>query len=100
MNFIRKILVAFKFLFDSKVALRRKIPILLGFLYFILPIDFIPDPVLGLGIIDDFVILSFIIHKLSEELDKYIINKEQEEKEKNFKDKIIEDVKYHVEDDK
>jgi uncharacterized membrane protein YkvA (DUF1232 family) len=46
---------------------------LLGFLYILSPIDFIPDFVLGLGIADDLAVLALIIPKLVKEVDKFLL---------------------------
>ncbi|MGJ7910435.1 YkvA family protein [Neobacillus sp. LXY-1] len=46
--------------------------ILIGaIIYFVSPIDAIPDFILGLGILDDSAVIGFTIKRLSTELDKY-----------------------------
>jgi len=99
MFFIKKIPIAINFLLDRDVPFRKKIWIILALVYTISPIDLIPDPVLGLGIIDDAVLITFVLNKLSSDLDKYVKDKERKEKEKEFKDKIIENVEYEIQDD-
>ncbi|MDD3536919.1 MAG: YkvA family protein [Eubacteriales bacterium] len=42
-----------------------------GLLYFVSPIDLIPDVIPGLGLTDDVVILGLIIRQVSSDLDKY-----------------------------
>lgn len=60
-----------KFLLDSSVPKRKKLLIIFGIIYLIAPIDIIPEPVLGFGIIDDIVLWIFILTCLAGELDKY-----------------------------
>ncbi|MFA7196201.1 MAG: YkvA family protein [Anaerovoracaceae bacterium] len=45
--------------------------IIAGLLYFVSPIDLIPDVIPGLGLTDDVVILGLIIRQVSSDLDKY-----------------------------
>ncbi|MFD1735529.1 YkvA family protein [Bacillus salitolerans] len=55
----------------------RKIPyksltmIVIGILYFIIPIDFIPDILIGAGYIDDAAILLYVIKQIKGDLDDY-----------------------------
>jgi len=65
------------FLFKDAVKGRYKLhPVTLGIiggglLYFILPLDLIPDVIPILGFVDDFAVLTTIIHSLREELSDY-----------------------------
>ncbi|RKD32468.1 YkvA family protein [Thermohalobacter berrensis] len=103
MGVFKNIPLAFKFLLDKNVPLKKKIWIILAILYFVSPLDIIADPVLGFGIIDDFVLIAYVLSKLSEDLKLYHNreNKENEtQNEENIKkDKIIEDVEYKIVDD-
>ncbi|NLO21838.1 MAG: DUF1232 domain-containing protein [Syntrophomonadaceae bacterium] len=45
--------------------------ILAGIVYFVTPIDIIPDFIVGLGLLDDAVILGWIISQIGRELDDY-----------------------------
>lgn len=98
LRLLKRIPAVFSFLFDSEVPFARKIIILGGLLYFLLPIDFIPDPVLGFGFIDDGVILFLILMKLSEELDKYVKKNEQKKTYYNNRD-AIDVTEYEISDD-
>ena len=99
MSFLRKIPLAIKFLFDKDVPFRKKILIILGAIYLISPIDLVPDPVLLLGVVDDLTIIAFILNKLSSDLDKYELEKDKSNREKNIKGKIIENIDYDIKDE-
>ncbi|HYK73425.1 MAG TPA: YkvA family protein [Pseudoneobacillus sp.] len=47
-------------------------------LYFVSPIDIIPDFLLGLGIIDDAAVIGFTLKQISTDLEKFRVWKEQE----------------------
>lgn len=47
------------------------IVVLAGIIYFVSPIDIVPDFLVGLGFLDDAAILSFVIKQISDELYKY-----------------------------
>ncbi|MEW9123986.1 MAG: DUF1232 domain-containing protein [Thermotaleaceae bacterium] len=68
-----------------------------GLAYVINPFDLIPAPVfLAFGLIDDVVIMGYILSKISDQLDFYIQNPYSKE---FSKDKIIDDVEYRVDED-
>ena len=48
-----------------------------GLLYFIVPLDLIPDYIPVVGLLDDFAVLSAIIHSLQDELTEYRKFKEE-----------------------
>ncbi|SHH12901.1 YkvA family protein [Tepidibacter thalassicus] len=96
-SFFKRINVLSRFIIDSNVSNFKKIKVvvslLFGFLYFLSPIDIIPEVVLGLGLIDDGVILLYLLTIINEELDEY---------EKNIGQKyniILEDVDYKIKDE-
>jgi len=86
----------FRFLFDRNVPFIKKLPVLGWLVYLISPIDALPDPVFGVGIIDDFVILLFLLSFMSQQLEKYAGKKN---KSHPNNENIIEDVEYKVEQD-
>ncbi|KUG02490.1 hypothetical protein ASZ90_020122 [hydrocarbon metagenome] len=45
--------------------------ILAGIVYFVTPIDIIPEFIVGLGLLDDAVILGWIIRQIGRELEEY-----------------------------
>lgn len=55
----------------TDVDRKTLIVIVAGLLYFISPLDFIPDFVLGVGFLDDAFILGYVYKKVAGELKKY-----------------------------
>lgn len=88
------------FMKDKGVPLRKKIIIVAGALYLLLPIDFIPEPILIFGIVDDIMLWTFIIWYLKTELDHYWIESDPVKPAEKFRGKnIIDDVNFKVEDE-
>jgi uncharacterized membrane protein YkvA (DUF1232 family) len=58
---------------DPRVSIRRKIPIAAAILYVMSPIDLIPDVILGIGALDDVVVVSLAINSLMANTDPEII---------------------------
>lgn len=52
----------------SKTAI---ISVIAGLIYFVSPIDIVPDWIVGLGLVDDAAVLGLIIHQLDKELKRY-----------------------------
>lgn len=92
-----KELRSIKYLFQDKTApLKYKAAVVLGLIYLFSPVDLIPAPILGFGILDDLTIWGCLLYYLKDPLSKY--GKEFEDKKKNpTKGKqVIEDVTYTV----
>jgi uncharacterized membrane protein YkvA (DUF1232 family) len=49
------------------------IAIIAGILYFLSPVDLIPDFILGFGLIDDVFIIGLVIKQVAKDLEKYKI---------------------------
>lgn len=86
------------FMKDKGVPLHKKLIIVLGALYLLMPIDLIPEPILIFGVVDDIVLWTFIIWYLKSELDHYWIETDQVKPAEKFRGKnIIDDVNFEVE---
>ncbi|WPO98933.1 YkvA family protein [Pseudomonas sp. HR96] len=53
------------------ISAKSMVSIVAGLLYFVSPIDFIPDWILGVGMLDDIAVLSWVMKTLSTELDAF-----------------------------
>jgi uncharacterized membrane protein YkvA (DUF1232 family) len=90
--------LVFKFLFDKNIPLREKWWIILPLVYILSPVDLIPAPILGFSLIDDAVMLLYLLSVVNEKTNKYYgKNKEHEYKSS---DKIVENVEYEIYEDK
>jgi uncharacterized membrane protein YkvA (DUF1232 family) len=81
-------------LFDLITAWRkgeyRKIPkgsilmIIATIIYFVSPIDLVPDFLVGLGILDDAAVIGFTLKQISSDLDKFKLWKEDGEQKETL----------------
>ena len=55
----------------KEIPIGSIVMIFAGLAYFIAPLDFIPDPILGAGLIDDAAILGLVIRQVGGDLEKY-----------------------------
>ena len=53
------------------IEVKTPVMVVAAILYFLLPIDSIPDFILGLGYLDDVTVITFVYRQLSNELEKY-----------------------------
>ncbi|HBV66736.1 MAG TPA: hypothetical protein DEF04_00075 [Clostridiales bacterium] len=92
MNRLRLI---FKFLFDKNIPLKEKWWVILPLAYILSPVDLIPAPILGFSIIDDAVMLVFLLTVVADKTAKYygynVTNKENNEN-------IVENVEYEIDE--
>jgi uncharacterized membrane protein YkvA (DUF1232 family) len=86
-----------KFLFDKNIPLKEKWWVIIPLIYILSPADLIPAPVLGFGIVDDLIMLSFLLTKVYDKINKYYFDSKKTDK-KNIKD-IIENVEYEIKKD-
>lgn len=68
---LKRIKLTIQYLRDKEVSFFKKLLIIGSFLYLIFPVDIVPDFVIGLGIVDDITVLSFIWFALKSELEEY-----------------------------
>lgn len=66
-----KVRLVIQYLRDKDVSSVKKLLIVGSLLYLVSPVDIVPDYIIGLGILDDITVLSFIWLALRSELDDY-----------------------------
>ena len=71
MGFLAKLRAVKRYLSDPSVPWRRKIWVYVILIYFLSPLDFLPDILPGLGWLDDLIVLSVGLLWLSRELGRY-----------------------------
>ena len=67
----KKIKLTIQYLKDKEVPFVKKLLIIGSLLYLVFPVDIVPDFIIGLGILDDITVLTFIWFALKSELDEY-----------------------------
>ena len=55
-----------------QIPLRTLIKIIAALVYFLNPIDLVPDAIVGIGFIDDLAVLTWVYRSAQEELDSFI----------------------------
>jgi uncharacterized membrane protein YkvA (DUF1232 family) len=72
-NLLNKVKTLFAMLRDKNFAMAwsNKTMVIAGLLYFISPIDFLPDYIPLLGYIDDAFVVSIVMNALTSEIDRY-----------------------------
>lgn len=68
---LKRIKLTIQYLKDKEVSVFKKLLIIGSLLYLIFPVDIVPDFIIGLGILDDITVLTFIWVALKSELDDY-----------------------------
>jgi uncharacterized membrane protein YkvA (DUF1232 family) len=53
------------------VPLKSVVTIVAGMLYFVVPLDFIPDFIFGLGLLDDITVLTWVVSVVRDEIDRF-----------------------------
>jgi len=70
-NMLKRIKLTVQYLKDKEVSFFKKLLIIGSLLYLVFPVDIVPDFIVGLGILDDISVLSFVWLALKSELDEY-----------------------------
>ena len=70
-RYIRRILNLRFYLKDPDQSIVKKILVVFGILYLLSPVDLLPEPIFGIGILDDMILWGVILSYLSKELDTY-----------------------------
>lgn len=89
-----RVLFLLKFLFDKNVPLRDKWWVIIPLIYILSPADLIPAPILGFSMVDDLVMLSFLLTKVYDKTKKYYFDNK-----KAKDDDVIENVEYEINGD-
>jgi uncharacterized membrane protein YkvA (DUF1232 family) len=88
-----RILFIINFLFDKNVPLREKWWVVIPLIYILSPADLIPEPILGFGIVDDLVMIGFLLTIVHDKIKKYYFDNSNENKD------IVENVEYEIDKD-
>ena len=71
LRFAQDLVALFRYFMDAEVAWQRKTVVVAALLYFILPIDAVPDLVPFVGYLDDFGVILAVTKYMSNELAPY-----------------------------
>ncbi len=63
----------------KQIPYRTLVLLFVGILYFVTPIDIIPDFIIGVGMLDDVAVIGFIIKGIQKDLDRYTFWKKEKE---------------------
>lgn len=63
----------------KKIPVRSIVMITVGIIYFVMPLDLIPDFLIGLGFADDAAVLVFVFKQISNDLEDYKVWKSEQE---------------------
>lgn len=89
-------------MFDKNIPLREKWWVILPLIYILSPADLIPAPILGFSLVDDGVMLLYLLSVVVSKTNKYYgtENKKTETNKSNINKKdIVENVDYEIKDD-
>ncbi len=70
-KFKRDLIALYKFMKDPKISLIKKALVIFALLYFIIPLDSIPDISPIVGFLDDIGVVAMVVKYLSKELEPY-----------------------------
>lgn len=54
-----------------EIPAKTIIAVLAALLYFVNPFDVVPDPILGLGYLDDLTVISFVVNTIRKDLERF-----------------------------
>ncbi len=94
--------IIIKFLLDKKVPLKEKWWVIIPLIYILSPADLIPAPIIGFSIIDDAVMIAFLLTVVVEKTKKYYSSNNDNnkgEQEKETEENIVENVQYEIKKD-
>ena len=74
---------------DKTVPTRKKVLVIFGLIYLVLPVDLIPPVLFPFGFLDDLVLWIWIIWHLKDTLDQYWLGEKTVDYSKDFKHKNI-----------
>jgi len=98
--FFKRLIAIKSLMMDPVVPKRKKLLVVAGLVYLVLPFDLIPVILFPFAWMDDLLVWIFIVLHLKEYLDKYWLGEKTVNIKKNYRGKeIIDDVKFDVEDD-
>jgi uncharacterized membrane protein YkvA (DUF1232 family) len=55
----------------TAIPVRSMVMVLAAILYFLLPLDFIPDFILGVGFLDDITVIGFVVQSIRKDIEKF-----------------------------
>ena len=85
---------------DKTVPKRKKILVIFGIVYLLLPVDLIPPVLFPFGFLDDLVLWIWIIMHLKDTLDQYWNGEKPVDYSGHFKDKnLVEGVDFEINED-
>lgn len=95
---LKKRVVAIRYLMkDKAVPLRKKLLVVFGIFYLLMPFDLVPAVIFPIAWLDDLLLWIFIIWNLKDYLDQYWYGEKTIDITGNFKGKdILEDVEFDV----
>ena len=76
-DFIASLISDVKFLYemmcdeDYTISWQTKAQIIFALAYFISPLDLIPDAIIGIGYLDDALVVAWVCHNLKDEIQDY-----------------------------
>lgn len=97
LNLLKEAWMALKYVLDPAVPVSEKMWVIVSLLYLISPVDFIPDPIFGIGILDDLVVILLMLSFMADKLKKYAETKNVSNRaQRQTDDQDIIDVEYEV----